>query len=115
MKVGIIGGDASNPQHLQLVDNLLEELIKESGCYLFTMFSARMKGCDATEKPLAHQYATLRGLPCCFAQYPTFDSLVNGICKEVDYLIVLYDKSQPVKRCFMAFQQTGKHGSLIQI
>ena len=43
MYVGIIGGDATNPQHLQLVDDCLENLIESSGYYLFTFFRKRIK------------------------------------------------------------------------
>lgn len=115
MYVGIIGGDATNPQHLQLVDDCLENLIESSGYYLFTLFSAGIKGCNVTTPPLSYQYAQLRGLPCHRKEYKTFESLVRGICYEVDYLIVLNDGNQFVKRCFMAFQQTGKHGSMIRL
>lgn len=115
MLVGIVGGNASNPRHLQLVDELLEKLIKEKELYLFTLFSAGVKGSDHVEAPLSYQYACLRGLPCRRKEYKTFDTLVKGICHEVDYLIILNDKTQPIKRLFMSYRQTGKHGSMIEI
>ena len=115
MVVGICGGDAKNPAHLKMVDDLLEKLIESSGCYLFTMFSAGIKGSAHTDPPLALQYAQLRGLPCRRQEYHTFDKMVNGICHEVDYLIILNDKSQPIKRLFMSYKQTGKHGSMIEL
>ena len=113
MLVGIAGGDANDPKCLQLVDEQLEFLIKESGIYLFTMFVAGIKGSKHTKPPLAQQYATLRGLPIKVKEYKTFDTLVKGICYEVDYLIIINDKSQEVKRLFMSYKQTGKHGSMI--
>lgn len=115
MKVGIVGGDASNSAHLQKVDNLLEKLIEESGCYLFTMFSARIEGSEYTDPPLAYQYSALRGVPCVRKEYTSLDKLIQGICKEVDYLIILNDKSQAIKRLFMSYKQTGKHGSMIEL
>lgn len=115
MKVGIVGGDATNPAHLKFVDDRLEFLIEQSGCYLFTLFSAGIKGNERTSPSLAQQYAELRGLPCIRKEYYTFDKLVKGICYEVDYLIVLNDKSQIVKRLFMSYKQTGKHGSMIEL
>jgi hypothetical protein len=115
MTVGICGGDAKNPAHLQLVDECLEKLIEDSGCYLFNLFSAGIKGGLHTDPPLAHQYAKLRGLPCRRKEYNTFDTLVQGICHEVDYLIILNDNSQPIKRLFMSYKQTGKHGSMIEL
>ena len=115
MKVGIVGGDAGNHAHLLLIDEVLNKLIEDSGCYLFTMFSAGIEGSEHTHPPLALQYSQLRGLPCSRKTYPTFDTLVKGICKEVDYLIILNDGSQPVKRCMMSFMQTGKHGTEIKI
>lgn len=115
MVVGIAGGDPINPTHLQLVDKLMEQLIEKSGNYLFTLFSAGIKGSDHVEAPLSYQYACLRGLPCRRKEYKTFDTLVKGICHEVDYLIILNDKTQPIKRLFMSYRQTGKHGSMIEI
>lgn len=115
MVVGIAGGDPSNQTHLQLVDELMESLIEKSGCYLFTLFSAGIEGSEHTHPPLAYQYAQLRGLPCRRKEYKTFDALVTGICYEVDYLIILNDKSQAIKRLFMKYRQTEKHGSMIEL
>lgn len=115
MKVGIVGGDATNPAHLKFVDDQLECLIEQSGCYLFTLFSAGIKGSERTSPSLAQQYAELRGLPCRRKEYTSLDKLIQGICKEVDYLIILNDKSQIIKRLFMSYKQTGKHGSMIEL
>lgn len=115
MYVGVAGGDPTEPAHLQLVDKELEFLINESGIYLFTMFSAGIKGSEYTHPPLAQQYSALRGIPCKRKEYTSLDKLINGICKEVDYLIILNDKSQPIKRLFMSYKQTGKHGSMIEL
>ena len=115
MYVGIVGGDATNSVHFKLVDDCLEKLIEHSGCYLFTMFSAGIKGSIHTHPPLAQQYSALRGIPCRRKEYTSFDKLVKGICEEVDYLIILNDKSQSIKRLFMSYKQTGKHGSMIEL
>lgn len=112
MKVGIVGGDSS---YINIVDEILDKLIKDSGVYLFTMFSAGIKGSIHTEPSLAQQYSALRGIPCVRKEYTSLDKLIQGICKEVDYLIILNDKSQPIKRLFMSYKQTGKHGSMIEI
>lgn len=115
MIVGIAGGDANNLKHLQLVDKKLEELIEHSGTYLFTMFVAEIKGNVRTKPPLAQQYATLRGAPIKVKQYTSIEKLIRGICNEVDYLIILNDKTQITKRLFMSYKQTGKHGSMIEL
>ena len=115
MYVGIIGGDAKNIEHLKLIDETLDKLIEDSGVYLFTMFSAGIKGIEYTQASLAQQYSALRGIPCKRKEYSSFDKLVQGICKEVDYLIILNDNSQPIKRCYMSYKQTGKHGSMIKL
>ncbi len=115
MIVGVCGGDAKNPAHLQKVDNLLEKLIEDSGCYLFTMFVAGIKGYERTDPPLARQYSALRGIPYKYKEYTSLDKLIQGICKEVDYLIILNDKTQIIKRLFMSYRQTGKHGSMIEL
>jgi hypothetical protein len=115
MKVGIVGGDPCNQAHLKKVDQMLEQLIEESGTYLFTIFSAGIKGSIHTGPSLAQQYSALRGTPLKRKEYTSFDKLVKGICEEVDYLIILNDKSQSIKRLFMSYKQTGKHGSMIEL
>lgn len=115
MIVGVAGGDATNSAHLKFVDDQLEFLIEQSGCYLFTLFSAGIKGSERTGPSLAQQYSALRGTPIKRKEYTSFDKLVKGICEEVDYLIILNDKSQPIKRLFMSYKQTEKHGSMIEL
>ena len=84
MIVGIAGGDASNPEHLQIVDNYFEKLINCYDVYLFTVFSAGIEGIERTHPTLAQQYAKLRGLPCYHKDFKTFDKLVQGICQSVE-------------------------------
>lgn len=115
MTVGIAGGDAGNPAHLQIIDDYFEKLIEDSGCYLFTVFVAGIKDYERTDPPLALQYSTLRGVPYKYKEYTSLDRLIQGICKEVDYLIILNDKTQIIKRLFMSYKQTGKHGSMIEL
>ena len=115
MKVGIVGGDPCNQAHLKKVDQTLEQLIEESGTYLFTIFSAGIKGSIHTGPSLAQQYSALRGTPLSRKEYTSLDKLIKGICNEVDYLIILNDKSQVIKRVYMSYRQTGKHGSIINI
>ena len=115
MYVGIVGGDAANPEHFKKIDQYLEQVINEKGIYLFTMFSAGIEGSEHTQPPLAQQYSALRGIPCKRKEYTSLDKLIQGICKEVDYLIILNDKSQIIKRIFMSYRQTGKHGGMIEL
>ena len=79
------------------------------------MFSAGIDGSEHTQPPLAQQYSALRGIPCKRKEYTSLDKLIKGICNEVDYLIILNDKSQIIKRLFMSYKQTGKHGSMIEL
>ena len=115
MIVGAAGGDASNPAHLQIVDDYFEKLITQYDVYLFSVFSAGIKGIERTHPTLAQQYAKLRGLPCSHKEFDTFDELVQGYCKYVDYLIILNDNTQYTKRLFMTYKQTDKHGSMIRL
>ena len=50
MYVGIVGGDAASQEHFKKIDQCLEKLIAESGVYLFTMFSAGIKGSTHTAR-----------------------------------------------------------------
>lgn len=109
MVVGIIGG---GPQHYQLAFNFLNNLIEEKQIYLFNIFTGYI---GEPSSSLSYIIAEELGAPHIIKKYDTLDKLIHGICYHVDYLIVLNDNSQPIKRCFMAFQQTGKHGSMIKI
>ncbi len=113
MTVGIVGGGM---QHYQLVYDKLIELVEDSGVYLFNIFSS---WCGANppspQTSISYRLATELGAPHKIKQYDTLDQLIQGICKEVDYLIILNDNSQPIKRLFMSYKQTGKHGSMIEL
>ena len=113
MTVGIVGGGM---QYYQLVYDKLIELVEDSGVYLFNIFSG---WCGAnppsTQTSISYRLATELGAPHKIKQYDTLDKLIQGICNEVDYLIILNDKSQATKRLFMSYKQTGKHGSMIEL
>ena len=113
MTVGIVGGGM---QHYQLVYDKLIELVEDSGVYLFDIFSG---WCGAnppsTQTSVSYRLATELGAPHKLKQYKTLDALIQGICKEIDYLIIVDDGTREIKRCYMSYRQTGKHGSVIQI
>lgn len=111
MKVAIIGG---NVNHLQRVDDLLMKLIEESGNYLFDVIGGILSK-DNINETLGSAWAKYRGLPYRPQLYKTVDMMMSGVAASADYAIFLNDDSQIIKRFIMTYQQTGKHGSVINI
>lgn len=111
MNVAIIGG---GPQHLTLVDNELNELIEESGNYLFTIIGGYM-GEISGDPSLSQLWAEFRGLPYQPKKYKDLGDMMHGVAAAADYIIFMNDGSQIMKRFIMAYHQTGKHGSVINI
>ncbi len=111
MNVAIIGG---NPQHLQILDKELMNLIEESGRYLFNIIGGYV-GEYCGDLTLGQTWAQYRGLPYYTQQYKDLDSLMHGMSASADYIIFMNDNSQIIKRFIMVYRQTGKHGSVINI
>ena len=112
MKVAIIGGD---PEHLELVDKELNELIEESGHYLFTIVGGYIGELEGGNPTLSQIWAELRGLPYQPKEYKDLGSMMHGVAAAADYIIFINDNSQIMKRFIMTYRQTGKHGSVINI
>lgn len=110
MKIAIIGGDS---KHLEMVDNELEQLIEESGNYLFTVIGGYIE--EHAGASLGQLYAELRGAPYVTTKYKDLDSLMHKTAAAADYIIFMNDGSQLIKRFIMVYHQTGKHGSVINI
>ena len=114
MKVAIIGGDGTNLAHFKALDKEFDELITNSGRYLFTVIGGF---CGVMEPPfpLSYVWAQERGLPYSVKQYQNIGKIIQGICIEADYVIFLNDGSELIDRFIKAYKNTGKHGSVINI
>jgi len=114
MKVAIIGGDGTNPIHFKALDKEFDELIMNSGRYLFTVIGG-FCGVMKPPFPLSYVWAQERGLPYSVKQYQNIGEIIQGICIEADYVIFLNDGSELIDRFIKAYKNTGKHGSVINI
>lgn len=111
MKVAIIGG---NEQHFALLDKEFDSLIEESGRYLFTVIGGYI-GSTEGRPPLSQVWAKERGLPFRADEYKNIGDLIKGITTKADYIIFLRDGSELIDRFIKIYQNTGKHGSVINI
>ena len=111
MKIAIIGG---NEQHFDALDKELDNLIEESGRYLFNVIGGYI-GSTKGRPPLSQIWAKERGLPFTADEYKNIGDLIDGICTKADYIIFLRDGSELIDRFIKIYRNTGKHGSVINI
>ena len=100
MRVLILGFSS-----LQEIDSVMEKLIEESQCFLFTVVCGRAD-------TVAYDWAQKVGAPVSFSQVKT----PQGLLKEADYLVMKLDASSPqwMKNLMMAWKKEGKHGTVIR-
>lgn len=100
MRVLILGFSS-----LQEVDSVMEKLIEESQCFLFTVV------CGGTNN-VTYDWAQKVGAPVIFSQAKTPQELL----KEADYLVIKInnDTLQWMKNFMMAWKKEGKHGTVVR-
>lgn len=100
MRILILGFD-----NIQEIDNVMEKLIAESGCFLFTVV------CGGRGNA-AWDYAQMRGAPVYFSQADN----PQWLLKEADYLVMKLNDSSPqwYKNFIMAWKKEGKHGTVVR-
>ena len=100
MRVLILGFSS-----LQEVDSVMEKLIEESQCFLFTVV------CGGIDN-VAYDWAQKAGAPVTFSQVKTPQALI----KEADYLVIKINDDTPqwMKNLMMAWKKEGKHGTVVR-
>lgn len=100
MKVLILGFE-----DLQELDDVMEKLIAESQCFLFSVVCGGTNSC-------AYGWAQMRGAPVIFSQARSPQDLI----KEADYLVMKLISTSPQwhKNLMMKWKMEGKHGTVIK-
>ena len=90
---------------LQEMDSVMEKLIEESQCFLFTVVCGGINN-------VAYDWAQKVGAPVSFSQAKTPQELL----KEADYLVMKLETSSPqwMKNLMMAWKKEGKHGTVVR-
>lgn len=100
MRVLILGFSS-----LQEIDSVMEKLIAETGCFLFSVVCGS-RYCTT------YDWAISRGAPVIFCQHGQPLDLV----READYIVAKINDETPqwVKNLVMRFKAEGKHGTVVR-
>lgn len=106
MKIAILG-----PWDINRLSALMEKLITESQCYLFTVVCG---GTDETriKTSVAYRWATANGAPVEFLIEKDIDKLIEQLVNKIDYVVAANDENPHIKRIIMKMNMLGKHGSV---
>lgn len=104
MKIAILG-----PWRLDRLSAVMEELITESQCFLFTVVCGGTSEYDS-RKSIGYEWATMNGAPVEFLVEKNVDKLIDYLTREVDYVVVANNGNQIIKRIIMKMKMLGKHG-----
>jgi len=110
MKVLILGFD-----NYKELDNKMEELIAESGNYLFAVAAGGLSG-QTLEESLSAKWAKDKGAPLYWITAGTGDELIRRMVQECDYVVMKITSSSPQwhKNLLMQFKKAGKHGTVVR-
>lgn len=106
---------------LQEINSVMEKLMAESGCFLFTVICGGMEILPFREDDeyvsLAHKWAEKNGAPilwCC--NYNTVDEMMKDLHRNTDYLVIKINDNTPQvwKNFMMVHKAEGKHGTVIK-
>ena len=113
MKVAIVA--ATGALNYRLLDKRINELIENSGCFLFYILCGYLDGRKSNEeKSLGQIWAENNGAPVVFIHAKTTDELIDKMILKADYAIFILDGNPVINNAFMRYKMTGKHGSVIK-
>ena len=110
MKIAIIGG---SPQDYAALDQKLNELIEESGNYLFYVLCGGLAS-QPHRTSLGEIWAENNGAPIQYIERDTVQALQDALTAAADFIIFILRDEQWIKNLIMKFRMTGKHGSVIK-
>ncbi len=114
MKVAIIA--ATGAFNYRLLDETLNALIENSGCYLFTILCGSIDKEKRKEtESLGELWARKNGAPVEYIFEKTIDKLIDKLIFKADYAIFILDGNALINRIFMKYKMSGKHGSVIKV
>lgn len=114
MDIAIISG-GSIPLYYDLLDKKLNQLIEQSGCFLFNILCGGIKGQERKEKSLGELWAKNNGAPVVYIFENTESKLVNQIFLKANYIIFILDGNPYINNLFMKYKMLGKHGTVIKV
>lgn len=98
----------------RLLDEKLNLLIEESGCYAFYIFSGYVNGEKSKYTRLASKWAKENGCPVIKILENSEEKLLDRMILKADYAIFILDGDPLINNIFMRYKMSGKHGSVIR-
>lgn len=109
MKISILC--SKNFNNYEVLDEILNELIEESQCFLFTVIC----GSTVNQKieSLGGLWAKNNGAAINYIIEEDINKLINKVVREVDFIIAFYDgEDNFIRRVIMKMKKCGKHGRI---
>lgn len=110
MKIAILG-----PWQYNHISSVMEELISESQCFLFTVVCGGTQW-DGCRDSVGYKWASANGAPIEFLVEENIEKLLDKVAATIDFAVALYDgKNQFISRLIMKLKSMGKHGKVVKI
>lgn len=109
MKIAILG-----PWNYNQLSAVMEELIIESQCFLFTVICGGTSE-DGLRDTVGYKWATANGAPVEFLIQEDVNKLINRLTKEIDFVVAANDGNPVIKKIIMKMSMLGKHGRVEEV
>lgn len=110
MFVSVVTSHQEQDKKYILLDEQMNKLIEDSGCYLFTMLCGQQE-----ETELGKRWAAVNGAPVRYLKASSSADLLGQLIKKSDYIIFILDGTAAINNAFMKYKSLGKHGSVIRL
>ena len=109
MKIAILG-----PWNFDRLSAVMEELITESQCFLFTVVCGGTNE-EGLRDTIGYKWATINGAPVEFLVQEDVNKLIDQLTKNIDFVIAANDGNPIIKKIIMKMSMLGKHGRVEEV
>lgn len=92
----------------------MEDFIKEKQCYLFTVVCGGTNE-EGIKDSIGYKWAYENGAPVRFLIEKDVEKLIDKLSSEIDYVIIMNNGEQIIKRIIMKMRMMGKHGKVVNM
>lgn len=109
MKISILG-----PWNFDRLSAVMEELITESQCFLFTVVCGGTNE-EGLRDTVGYKWAIANGAPVEYLVQEDVNKLIDRLTKDIDFVIVANDGNPIIKKIIMKMSMLGKHGRVEEV
>lgn len=109
MKIAILG-----PWRFDRLSAVMEELITESQCFLFTVVCGGTNE-EGLRDTVGYKWAIANGAPVEYLVQEDVNKLIDRLTKDIDFVIVANDGNPIIKKIIMKMSMLGKHGRVEEV